>query len=77
MFNVARLVASHMVENSTKGCIINIGSTTAWKSEKILIGYGASKGAVNALTLPMARDLARFSIRVVNVSPGLILTPLS
>jgi len=38
--------------------------------------YAASKGGVAAMTLPMARDLAQFGVRVVTIAPGLFLTPL-
>ena len=39
--------------------------------------YSASKGALNGLTLPMARDLGRYGIRVVSIAPGIFLTPLA
>ena len=45
-----------------KGVIINVASIAAFEAAKGMIGYGASKGAVASLTLPMARDLARFGI---------------
>ena len=60
-----------------KGVIINVASIAAFEAAKGMIGYGASKGAVASLTLPMARDLARFGIRVVCIAPSIITTPMT
>ena len=60
-----------------KGVIINVASVAAYEAAKGMIGYGASKGAVASITLPMARDLARYKIRVVCVAPSIIATPMT
>ena len=41
------------------------------------MAYSASKGAINGITVPMARDLGRFGIRVVTIAPGIFMTPLA
>jgi NAD(P)-dependent dehydrogenase (short-subunit alcohol dehydrogenase family) len=38
--------------------------------------YSATKGAIIGMTLPMARDLGRFNIRVVTIAPGIFDTPM-
>jgi NAD(P)-dependent dehydrogenase (short-subunit alcohol dehydrogenase family) len=38
--------------------------------------YSASKGAIMGMTLPMARDLGKFKIRVMTIAPGLFETPM-
>merc|ERR1712087_773454 len=48
----------------------------AYEGQKGQLAYSASKGAVVGMTLPMARDLARYGIRVMTVAPGIIDTPL-
>lgn len=72
LFDVCRQVARHMVD----GVIINISSINAYEGTRVISAYSASKGAVNGLTLPMARDLAQYGIRVVGICPGLIETPM-
>jgi 3-hydroxyacyl-CoA dehydrogenase/3-hydroxy-2-methylbutyryl-CoA dehydrogenase len=72
LFDVCRQVARHMVD----GVIINISSINAYEGTRVICAYSASKGAVNGLTLPMARDLAQYGIRVVGICPGLIETPM-
>ncbi|OMJ85289.1 hypothetical protein SteCoe_13458 [Stentor coeruleus] len=72
LFDVCRQVARHMID----GVIINISSIHAYEGSRLMSAYSASKGAINGLTLPMARDLAQYKIRVVGISPGLIETPM-
>ena len=51
-------------------------SVAAFEGQIGQLAYAASKGAVAAMTLPMARDLAKSGIRVVSIAPGLFLTPM-
>ncbi|GGI77506.1 SDR family NAD(P)-dependent oxidoreductase [Legionella impletisoli] len=81
-FNVMRVIAEAMtqldpLENSTeRGVIINTASIAAYEGQIGQTAYSASKGGIVALTLPAARELAQFGIRVNTIAPGLIATPL-
>lgn len=81
-FNVMRLVAHAMssleVESKSqeRGVIINTASVAAFEGQIGQAAYSASKGGIVAMTLPAARELAQFAIRVNTVAPGLIATPL-
>ncbi len=81
-FNMLRLAASAMspldVLNDTgeRGVIINTASVAAYEGQIGQAAYSASKGGVVGMTLPAARELARFGIRVVTIAPGLIGTPM-
>jgi NAD(P)-dependent dehydrogenase (short-subunit alcohol dehydrogenase family) len=80
-FNVLRLAAQKMSENSPnsdgeRGAIINTASVSAFEGQVGQAAYSASKGGVAAMTLPLARDLARHGIRVVAVAPGVFQTPM-
>jgi 3-oxoacyl-[acyl-carrier protein] reductase len=66
--------ANIMVDNGTRGSIINISSYAAIRSHRIMAAYDASKGGMETLTRSMAIDLAPFGIRVNVVSPGAIQT---
>jgi NAD(P)-dependent dehydrogenase (short-subunit alcohol dehydrogenase family) len=59
-----------------RGVIVNTASIAAYEGQIGQIAYSASKGGVIGLTLPAARELARYGIRVVTIAPGLFLTPL-
>ena len=52
------------------GVIINTSSIAAFEGQKGQVAYFASKGAIAAMTLPLARDLANMGIRVVTIAPG-------
>lgn len=54
-----------------RGVIIMVASSAAFDGQKGQVSYSASKGAITAMTLPMARDLARYGIRVVTIAPSL------
>jgi len=54
-----------------RGVVIMVASSAAFDGQKGQVSYSASKGAVTAMTLPMARDLARYGIRVVTIAPSL------
>ncbi len=80
-FNMMRLCAAHMAKNDPladgeRGAIISTGSIAAFEGQVGQGAYGASKGAVSSLTLPAARELASFGIRVLTIAPGLFLTPM-
>ncbi|MFT5576168.1 MAG: 3-hydroxyacyl-CoA dehydrogenase/3-hydroxy-2-methylbutyryl-CoA dehydrogenase [Bermanella sp.] len=81
-FNVARLAAEQIAKNepydgaNARGVIINTASVAAYEGQVGQVAYSASKGGVVGMTLPMARDLASYGIRVNTIVPGLIHTPL-
>ncbi len=80
-FNVMRLAAAAMQGNAPmadgeRGVIINTASIAAYEGQIGQAAYAASKGGVVGLTLPAARDLAKWGIRVVTIAPGLFDTPL-
>ncbi len=62
--------------NGLRGVIINCASVAAIEGQKGQVAYGASKGAVVAMTLPMARDLGTYGIRVLTIAPGIFSTPM-
>jgi len=74
-FNVMRLVAAKMIPES-KGVIINTASVAAFEGQIGQAAYSASKGGIVAMTLPVARELAQFGIRVMTIAPGLVETPM-
>ena len=80
-FNMTRLSAAEMVRldplvDGERGVIVNTASVAAFDGQVGQEAYAASKGGVVSLTLPLARDLAQFGVRVVTIAPGLFLTPL-
>ena len=81
-FNVMRLVSEAMTRRSVpageeeRGVIINTASVAAFEGQIGQTAYSASKGGVVAMTLPAARELAQYGIRVNTIAPGLIATPL-
>jgi NAD(P)-dependent dehydrogenase (short-subunit alcohol dehydrogenase family) len=80
-FNVMRLAAQAMttlpeLEDGERGCIVNTASVAAYEGQIGQAAYSASKGGIVGLTLPAARELSKFGIRVVTMAPGLIETPL-
>ena len=80
-FNVIRLVAEAMVSNDPsgsgeRGVIVNTASVAAFDGQIGQVAYAASKGGVVALTLPVARELAKSGIRVMTIAPGIFDTPM-
>ncbi len=80
-FNVAKAAAEVMQHNEPgtdgeRGVIVNTASVAAYEGQIGQAAYSASKGGVVAMTLPMARELARFGIRVMTVAPGIFWTPM-
>lgn len=81
-FNTMRVLAHAMTqlspldESEERGVIINTASIAAFEGQIGQMAYSASKGGVVAMTLPAARELAQYGIRVNTIAPGLIATPL-
>jgi len=80
-FNVAKATAAHMQHNAPgadgeRGVIINTASVAAYEGQIGQAAYSASKAGVVGMTLPMARELARFGIRVMTIAPGIFWTPM-
>jgi NAD(P)-dependent dehydrogenase (short-subunit alcohol dehydrogenase family) len=80
-FNVIRLAAAAMAASEAdaageRGVIVNTASVAAIEGQIGQAAYSASKGGVAAMTLPIARELARYGIRVMTVAPGLFDTPM-
>ena len=80
-FNVAKEAAQIMQANDPaadgeRGVIVNTASVAAFEGQIGQAGYSASKGGVVGMTLPMARELARFGIRVMTIAPGIFMTPM-
>jgi NAD(P)-dependent dehydrogenase (short-subunit alcohol dehydrogenase family) len=80
-FNMTRLAAARMVaqeglEDGERGVIILTSSVAAFDGQIGQEAYAASKGGLTSLTLPLARDLAQFGVRVMTIAPGLFMTPL-
>jgi len=80
-FNVAKAAADLMQHNEAnadgeRGVIVNTASVAAYEGQIGQAAYSASKGGVVGMTLPMARELSRFGIRVVTVAPGVFWTPM-
>ena len=81
-FNLMRLAAAGMTgldpvnDSGERGVIVNTASVAAFDGQVGQAAYGSSKGGVVALTLPAARELAQFGVRVLTIAPGLVETPM-
>lgn len=80
-FNMMRLAGAEMskaepLADGERGVIISTASVAAFEGQVGQAAYSASKGGIAALTLPVARELAGFGVRVLTIAPGLFLTPL-
>jgi NAD(P)-dependent dehydrogenase (short-subunit alcohol dehydrogenase family) len=80
-FNVMRLAAAEMsalepLDDGERGIIISTASAAAYEGQIGQAAYSASKGGIVSLTLPAARELARYGIRVVAIAPGIFETPM-
>lgn len=80
-FNMIRLAADAMMKhepdaNGERGVIINTASVAAYEGQLGQAAYAASKGGIVALTLPVARELARSGIRCMTIAPGIMETPM-
>ena len=80
---VAKYASLAMSKNKTvnergeKGVILFVSSVAAEEGQRGQAAYSATKGAVNGMVLPMARDLGKFGIRVLAIAPGIFHTPLA
>lgn len=80
-FNVLRLVAEAMTTgepdtDGQRGLIVNTASVAAFDGQVGQVAYAASKGGIAAMTLPAARDLAQYGVRVLTIAPGIMDTPM-
>jgi len=80
-FNLMRLMAADLqnaeaLADGERGVIISTASVAAYEGQIGQAAYSASKGGIVALTLPAARELAQFGIRVLAIAPGIFLTPM-
>ena len=80
-FNMMRLAATAMskleaLDTEERGVIVNTSSVAAYDGQVGQAAYASSKGALASLTLPAAREFARFGIRVMTIAPGLLETPM-
>ena len=80
-FNVMRLAADRMLSNGLndeggRGVIVNTASIAAFDGQSGQAAYAASKAALVGMTLPVARDLSDYGIRICTVAPGLFQTPM-
>ena len=81
-FNLMRIAAAAMIKtdpvgtSQERGIIINTASVAAFEGQIGQTAYSASKGGVVGMTLPAARELAQFGIRVMTIAPGLVDTPM-
>lgn len=80
-FNVIAQAAAVMAKNDPdaagdRGVVVNTASVAAFDGQIGQPAYSASKGGVHAMTLPIARELARFGIRVCTIAPGIMETPM-
>ena len=80
-FNVMRVAAAEMstldpLADGERGIIISTASVAAYEGQIGQAAYSASKGGIVSLTLPAARELARYGVRVVAIAPGIFETPM-
>jgi NAD(P)-dependent dehydrogenase (short-subunit alcohol dehydrogenase family) len=80
-FNLIRLFAASLAKAATlddgeRGVIVSTASVAAYEGQIGQAAYSASKGGVVAMTLPIARELAQFNIRVNTIAPGIFMTPM-
>jgi len=80
-FNMMRLAAADMIPlpalaDGERGVMINTASIAAYDGQIGQAAYSASKGGIVSMTLPLARDLAQFGVRVMTIAPGIFDTPL-
>ena len=81
-FNVTRLVATDMSttdpvnDSGERGVIVFTASVAGFEGQIGQAAYSASKGGIIGMTLPIARELARYGVRVMTIAPGIMKTPL-
>jgi NAD(P)-dependent dehydrogenase (short-subunit alcohol dehydrogenase family) len=80
-FNMIRLATAEMsklepLDGGERGVVISTASVAAYDGQIGQSAYSASKGGIVGMTLPIAREMAQFGIRVLTIAPGLFMTPL-
>lgn len=80
-FNLMRVTAAEMIAldplgEGERGIIVSTASVAAYEGQIGQAAYSASKGGIVSLTLPAARELARYGVRVVAIAPGVFETPM-
>ena len=79
-FNVAKFAAKLMSQQpevqGERGAIILVSSVAGYEGQRGQVIYAATKGAVNGMVLPLARDLGKYKIRVMAIAPGVFHTPM-
>jgi len=79
-FHILRLAAAALIQKEPlgdeRGVLINTASVAAFDGQIGQVAYAASKGGVVGMTLPAARELARFGVRVMTIAPGIFDTPM-
>jgi NAD(P)-dependent dehydrogenase (short-subunit alcohol dehydrogenase family) len=80
-FNMLRLFADRAsklepLADGERGVVISTASVAAFDGQIGQAAYSASKGGVHAMALPIARELARFGIRIMTIAPGIFATPM-
>jgi NAD(P)-dependent dehydrogenase (short-subunit alcohol dehydrogenase family) len=76
MAKFAERLQAAVILGEERGVIVNTSSVAAFDGQIGQAAYAASKGAIVAMTLPIAREFARYAIRVMTIAPGIFLTPL-
>ena len=71
-----RIAATEPLEDDQRGVIVNTASIAAYDGQVGQAAYSSSKGGIVGLTLPAARDLAQYGIRVNTIAPGIVETPM-
>ena len=72
----AAIANTEPTDGGDRGVIVNTASVAAFDGQIGQPAYSASKGGVHAMTLPIARELARYGIRVCTIAPGIMETPM-
>jgi NAD(P)-dependent dehydrogenase (short-subunit alcohol dehydrogenase family) len=75
-FSAAAMIANEPLDDGERGVCVNTASIAAFDGQVGQVAYSASKGGVVGMTLPTARDLSQYGIRVNTIAPGLFDTPL-
>ncbi|MCB9641135.1 MAG: 3-hydroxyacyl-CoA dehydrogenase [Myxococcales bacterium] len=80
-FNVVQQAAVFMAKNEPnaggeRGVVVNTASVAAFDGQIGQAAYSSSKGAIAALTLPLAREFSRYGVRVMTIAPGIFMTPM-
>src|SRR3546814_4953141 len=70
------MIGADADEEGERGVIINTSSIVALEGQLGTAAYAASKGGINAMTLPLAREFAPFGVRVMAIAPGIFETPM-